>query len=162
MSRLESAIRRLQAQKIALDWAISEIQNEVGLVLEFGLGNGRTFDHMRALLPGRDIYVFERKIAAHPDCIPEKAFQFVGDFLEMLPVAVSKLGPSAILVHLDIGTGEKTQSLQLAGKIAPLVEKLLRPNAIVVSDQEVANWAKKAAPLPDNLEFGRIYIYHFK
>ena len=66
MSRLESAIRRLQAQKIALDWSAEKIHKQPGVVLEFGLGNGRTFDHIRKLLPQRDIYVFERKIAAHP------------------------------------------------------------------------------------------------
>ena len=72
MSRLESAIRRLQAQKISLDWSAKNIHKQGGVVLELGLGNGRTFDHIRKLLPERDIYVFEREIAAHPDCIPHQ------------------------------------------------------------------------------------------
>ena len=40
MSRLESAIRRVQAQRIALDWAAENIDGQQGFVLEFGLGNG--------------------------------------------------------------------------------------------------------------------------
>ena len=119
MSRLESAIRRLQAQKIALDWSAKNIHKQPGVVLEFGLGNGRTFDHIRKLLPQRDIYVFERKIAAHPDCIPHPAFQFVGDFMDSIPRAIEKLGRSAALAHLDIGTGEKNTIIDLEKKVEP-------------------------------------------
>ena len=159
MSRLESAIRRLQAQRIALDWAAENIDEQQGFVLEFGLGNGRTFDHMRHLLPDRDIYVFERKIAAHPDCIPDVAFQFIGEFLDCLPRAIEQLGRRAIFAHLDIGTGEKNKSLALAQDIAPLIEKLLLPNAIIISDQEVQRWVLNKMPLPAGVSQDKIYIY---
>jgi S-adenosyl-L-methionine methyltransferase len=52
MTRLDSAIRRLTAQRDLLDWASEEIAPG-GLVLELGLGNGRTYDHLRDRLPGR-------------------------------------------------------------------------------------------------------------
>ena len=159
MSRLESAIRRLQAQRIALDWAAENINEQQGFILEFGLGNGRTFDHIRQLLPDRDIYVFERKIAAHPDCIPGLAFQFIGDFFDCLPRAIEQLGRRAILVHLDIGTGEKNKSLALARDIAPLIEKLLLPKAIIISDQEVQRWGLNKLPLPEGISQNKIYIY---
>ena len=159
MSRLESAIRRLQAQRIALDWAAENIGGQQGFVLEFGLGNGRTLDHIRQLLPDRDIYVFERKIAAHPDCIPDVAFQFIGDFFDCLPRAIEQLGRRAILAHLDIGTGEKNNSLTLAREIAPFVEKLLLPKAIIISDQEVQRWVLKKLPLPAGIAQDKIYIY---
>ena len=80
MSRLDSAIRRLTSQKIVLEWAACKVRRLDGIILELGLGNGRTYDHLRGILPNRDIYVFERKIAAHPDCIPEENFLFLGDF----------------------------------------------------------------------------------
>ena len=67
MSRLDSVIRRLTSQKIVLEWAVDIIRYLDGTVLELGLGNGRTYDHLREILPDRDIYVFEREIAAHPD-----------------------------------------------------------------------------------------------
>ena len=159
MSRLESAIRRLQAQKIALDWSAEKIHKQPGVVLEFGLGNGRTFDHIRKLLPQRDIYVFERKIAAHPDCIPHPAFQFVGDFMDSIPRAIKQLGRSAALAHLDIGTGEKNTSLALAKKVAPFIEKLLCVNAIVVSDQEVERWRSYKLQLPGGISENRIHLY---
>ena len=159
MSRLESAIRRLEAQKIALNWAAEQIMGKTGSVLEFGLGNGRTYDHLRKLLPDRDIYVFEREIAAHPDCIPDVAFQFLGEFSASLPDAVAKLGAGAILAHLDIGSGRKGDSLDLAQQIAPLVKKLLRPQAIIISDQEIEVWKKNALGLPAGIEAKRIHLY---
>jgi hypothetical protein len=53
MTRLDSAIRRLMAQRALLDWAAQDIASRPGLVLELGLGNGRTYDHLRERLPGR-------------------------------------------------------------------------------------------------------------
>ena len=60
MSRLDSFIRRLEAQRACLGFVAGQIRDVAGPVLEFGLGNGRTYDHLRELLPERDIFVFER------------------------------------------------------------------------------------------------------
>ena len=70
MSRLDSFIRRVTAQRDCLNAAAVLVRDLPGPVLEFGLGNGRTYDHLRSLLPDRQIFVFERQVAAHPDCIP--------------------------------------------------------------------------------------------
>ena len=80
MTRLDSAIRRLTAQRELLDWARGR-SAPTGLVLELGLGNGRTYDHLRDRLPGREIYAFERSPAAHPDCYPPEGYLIVGDHL---------------------------------------------------------------------------------
>jgi hypothetical protein len=45
VSKLESFIRRMQAQVICLDTAASMIPGVPGVVWEIGLGNGRSFDH---------------------------------------------------------------------------------------------------------------------
>jgi hypothetical protein len=42
MSRLESAIRRLEAQRDCINWAAERIAGMPGHILELGLGNGRT------------------------------------------------------------------------------------------------------------------------
>ncbi|MGH6887075.1 MAG: class I SAM-dependent methyltransferase, partial [Geminicoccales bacterium] len=49
MSRLDSFIRRLEAQRACLDLAAARIADLPGPVLELGLGNGRTYDHLREL-----------------------------------------------------------------------------------------------------------------
>lgn len=159
MSRLDSAIRRLAAQRNALEWAAGAVADLDGAVLELGLGNGRTYDHLREILPAREIFVFERKVAAHPDCIPDDGHLFTGDFLDSLPRAFDRLGANAALAHLDIGTGVKADSLALADRIAPLVMPLLRPGALVISDQSVAAWSDtRLTPLPD-LPADRIHFY---
>jgi hypothetical protein len=65
MSRLDSFIRRVQAQRACLDRAAELIADVPGPVLELGLGNGRTYDHLREQLPARRIFVFERLVQAH-------------------------------------------------------------------------------------------------
>ena len=85
MSRLDSFIRRLEAQRACLNRAAELIRGVDGPILELGLGNGRTYDHLRALFPGRAIYVFDRAVLAHPDCIPPADMIRLGDFRETLP-----------------------------------------------------------------------------
>ena len=160
MSRLDSAIRRLTSQKIALEWAACRVARLDGIILELGLGNGRTYDHLRETLPNRDIYVFERKIAAHPDCIPEERFQFLGDFRDSLPIANKKLGANSILAHLDIGTGEKKASKELAEQIGPLVLSLMKRESIIVSDQELISCSHIRIDPRLNIPKDRTFIYN--
>ena len=159
MSRLDSAIRRLQAQQLSLDWAASAVANHSGNAIELGLGNGRTFDHLRSLMPDRPLYVFDRQIAAHPDCIPADDRIFLGDFRETLIKAKQALGQTVLLAHLDIGTGDKEASIALAAEIAPLVDSLLANGAVVVSDQPVALPRWTSAALPEGIKPGRIHLY---
>ena len=160
MSRLDSAIRRLTSQKIALEWAARKATRMNGIILELGLCNGRTYDHLREILPNREIYVFEREIAAHPDCIPEENFQFLGDFRDSLPRAKKRLGANSVLAHLDIGTGEKQASQQLAEQIGPLVLGLMKRESIIVSDQELTAWSYMRIDPPLNIPKDRIFIYN--
>jgi len=135
MTRLDSVIRRLTAQRDLLDWATREISAQ-GLVLELGLGNGRTYDHLRARLPGREIYVFERSPAAHPDCMPPEGYLIVGDIFETLPLFTERFGAgSAALIHSDIGTGDEEANRELAKRLSPLLETLLQPGGMILADR---------------------------
>ncbi len=159
MSRLDSFIRRLQAQRACLDRAALLIADLPGPVLEFGLGNGRTFDHLRAILPHRDIFVFERAVAAHPDCIPPADRLILGDLRATLPAAHARFAASAVLAHLDIATGEAAASRALAASLAPLIAPLLRPGAIIVSEPPLAVPGWRALALPEGVKPGRYHLY---
>ena len=158
MSRLDSFIRRLEAQRACLDHAAQQVAVLPGHVFEFGLGNGRTYDHLRARCPGRDIYVFDRQVAAHPDCVPPVERMYLGDFLETLPRAVAQLGAAGVLAHLDVGSGDQAASHALAAKMMPFVLRLLRPGAIVLSDQPIDAPALDVLPLPAGIEPGRYFL----
>ncbi len=135
MTRLDSAIRRLTAQRDLLDWASREIAR-TGLVLEFGLGNGRTYDHLRSLLPDREIIVFERSPAAHPDCIPPTERLIVGDIFETVPPFIERHGEGcAALIHSDMGTGDEALNRKMALRLSPLMEALLQPGGILLADR---------------------------
>ncbi len=159
MSRLDSAIRRLEAQRDCLTLAASLIGEMPGNVLELGLGNGRTYDHLRTQMPEREIFVFERHIAAHPDCIPDDDHAFVGDFSDTVPRAFSRLGAASVLAHCDTGSGDSGATRAQADWLGPQVDPLLVPGAIVVSDQAltVPGWA--ALKIPENVAPGRYHMY---
>ena len=159
MSRLDSFIRRLEAQRACLDEAALLIAGLQGNVLEFGLGNGRTYDHLRERLGGRDIYVFERKVAAHPDCIPPDDRLLLGDFLESLPRAISQLGQDTALANLDIGSGDEAASKSLARAMLPFVLQLLKPGGILISDQPVESTDLETLPLPAGIKPGRYFLH---
>ena len=60
MSRLNSMMRRLAAQADGIEWSLDHIKDVPGDVLEMGLGNGRTYDHLRELIKDRRIFVMDR------------------------------------------------------------------------------------------------------
>jgi hypothetical protein len=163
MSRLDSFIRRLEAQRACLDWAISAAQSLRGAVVELGLGNGRTYDHLRSRLAGsRLIYALDRQLAAHPDCVPEGDRLVLGDFAETLPALARRLGASVALVHADAGSGDQAANQAQARGLPALIDPLLTAGAVVISDQELASsaalgWATQ--PLPTSVEPGRYFLY---
>ena len=114
MSRLDSFIRRVEAQRACLDMAAALVRGLDGSVLELGLGNGRTYDHLRELCPDREIFVCERHVAAHPGCIPPPELLLLGDMRETLPAARGRLEGQVALAHLDPGTGDVETSRALA------------------------------------------------
>ena len=159
MSRLDSFIRRLEAQRACLGLAAESIGELNGIVLELGLGNGRTYDHLRELFPERDIYVFDRRVAAHPDCVPPPERLILGDMLETLPAARARLDGRVALAHLDVGTGDAAANRVLAAKLTPLVVPLLCSRAVLVSDPEIASAQLTPLPLPDGVAEGRYHLY---
>jgi hypothetical protein len=159
MSRLDSFIRRLEAQRACLDRAAELIADLPGPVLELGLGNGRTYDHLRERLSGRAIFVFDRRIAAHPDCIPPADRLILGDLRETLPAARARFPGTAALAHLDVATGDVAASLALAAELAKLLLPLLRQGAIVVSEPPLALPGLVADPGPREVAPGRYHLY---
>ncbi len=159
MSRLDSFIRRLSAQRDCLERGAELIADIPGPVLEFGLGNGRTYDHLRRLLPGRDIFVFDRRVAAHPDCVPDPGHLILGDFRDIVPGARERIGAPAALAHFDVGSGDPAADAALCQFLGPAASPLLAARGVIVSDQEMAVPGWHAIPLPPGVAAGRYFMY---
>ena len=159
MSRLDSVIRRLQAQRDCLALAARLIARVPGPVLEFGLGNGRTFDHLRSLLPRRELFVFDRHIAAHPDSVPATEHAILGDFRDTVPRAAARINPRAALAHFDIGCGDAATDAAISAYLGPAAAPLMAVGAIVVSDQEMKVPAWSGLALPRGVADGRYFMY---
>lgn len=147
-SRLERMIARLTAQRACLETAVAAVADLPGPMLEVGLGKGRTYDHLRCLAPERDIYVFEKLLHAPADCTPDAEHLFLGDFRETWALAAARMGAGAVLAHADIGSHDLEADAQLAAEISPLVDRLLRPGAVVLADRAmgVVRWSPQALP----------------
>ena len=156
-SRLDSAIRRLETLRGCLDWAAVETEGRSGPIMEFGLGNGRSYDHLRKRLPGRDIHVFDRRVAAHPDCIPPKHLLWLGDFRTTAPAAVKRYAGQVALIHGDVGSGDDAASQALSNELAAFWSQLLKDEGILVSDQPISHPDFTLLPVPGG-EPGRYYL----
>jgi len=159
VSRLDSFIRRLEAQRACIDAAAQMIAHLEGPVFELGLGNGRTYDHLRERLEGREIFVFERQLAAHPACVPDAAHLFLGDIHETLPAAAERFEARVALVHSDIGTGDDAANAVIAAFLSGYLEALLRPGGVVISDQPMTLAAADSLPPPAGVKPGRYFFY---
>lgn len=161
MSRLDSFIRRLEAQRACLDHAVDLIGAQRGPVLEIGLGNGRTYDHLRDRLPGRDIHAFDRQCNAHPACVPPTGCLWLGEFADSFKAAAAKLGSTAILAHCDTGSGDEAANARQALWLGPAVLPMLAKGAIVLSDQALSVDALAQLPLPPGVPSGRYFFYRY-
>ncbi|WP_425044587.1 class I SAM-dependent methyltransferase [Primorskyibacter sp. S87] len=159
MSRLDLFIDRMVSQRACLDHAIAETAGLTGPVFELGLGNGRTYHHMLERIEGRDIYVFERAVASHPDSTPSEDALILGDVTETLPEAFERFGPSASLVHADLGGHNREKNDIFARKVSPLIEPLLAEGGIMVSSDRMYFQSLTELALPKNAVEGRCFIY---
>jgi hypothetical protein len=160
MSRLDQFIRRITAQRDCLNFAAPALAALPGPVLELGLGNGRTYDHLRALLPEREIFVFDWEVATHPDCLPDDAHMIVGDFRATLPGCLTRIGAPAALVHADFGSPDRARDAELAAWLAPALMPLVRPGGLVLTDRPLpvpSSWV--ALALPQGLAVGDYFMY---
>lgn len=160
MSRLDTMIARLQAQRACIDLAAECLQTLPGVILELGLGSGRTFDHLRTRFPQREIYVFDNRLDAHPSCVPEHSHLFLGDVRKTLQQAVDRWSNSAALIHADLGSHDASQNSELANAISPMLGKLLNDGGLLLT-----NRAEMAAPhwrclaLPEGVQPNHVYMF---
>ena len=159
MSRLDIFINRMVSQRACLNHAVALTEGQPGPVFELGLGNGRTYHHMREILPEREIFVFERAVASNPDSTPADDMLLLGDVYDTLPAALERFGPTARLIHADLGGHNLAKNDAFARAISPLVEPLLAQGGLMVSSDRMYFEGLTEIPLPADAVPGRCFIY---
>jgi len=156
MSRLDSAIRRLTAQRDCLAAALARAPD--GALVEIGLGNGRTFDHLSEIAPDRDLWVIDREMNAHPSCAPlDPAFFLQGEAGEMLDALFERVGRGVAMVHYDLGIGMPDHDTPLRVSLTERITRLMVPGGYLVSNSAFEGMTRE--PLPDGVAADRYFIH---
>lgn len=156
---LSSMIARLQTQRACIDFAALEIRDLPGPVLEVGLGKARTYGRLRRMFPERAIFAFDREIKCRPELCPDSGHVYLGDFLDTLPDAARRLGRVAALAHVDVGTHDEARNAALAESLAPLLNALVSPGGLVLSDRAMAHSTWSSRMLPRDAKGWPYFIY---
>lgn len=106
MSRLDSVIRRLQAQRACLDRACEMSSNHNGV-------NN-----------------------AHSCCVPADDHIFLGDLDHTLHQAIDTIGRDVVLVHSDVFTGYTDVDVWVATMMAECLPALMKPDCLILSDMD--------------------------
>lgn len=156
MSRLDSFIRRMTAQRDILNHVAADLPLPPGMVLEVGLGNGRTYSHLREVFPLRRIVAFDRALGAHASSVPENGDLVLGEIRE---TAQGFVGQGAAVVHADIGTGYPDRDAQTLIWLPGLVAGLLAPGGVAISGLPLDHPALDALPMPQSVPQDRSFLY---
>jgi hypothetical protein len=146
----------MRAQRDILNAIGDAVREMEGPVLELGLGNGRTFDHLRERFPGRRIIVFDRAVGSHKTSTPDPENMVIGDIRE---TARKLIGINAALVHVDIGTGYDEKDAITLTWLPQLAAALLAPHGMVASGLELKHPQLEPLPLPPTVDEGRYFLY---
>ena len=156
MSRLDSMLRRFAAQRDGLNWAAKQIEGQPGEALDLGLGNGRTYDHLREIMPERRIWVIDRVLQCHPSCVPPKDDFLEGEAEPMLN-KLADMGVNVILAHYDFGSGIKEQDVAESARLSPMIARVMQAGGIIISGQPLVGF--KEIKGPDTIAPDRYLFY---
>ena len=155
MSRLDSMIRRMSAQRACLNQAA--MRAPPGFFLEIGLGNGRTYHHLREIAPERDIWVIDREMNAHPSSIPPENRFLQGEAEQMLEALFESAGRAVAMAHYDLGVGVEAQDAPLARLLAPALARLMLSGGLLVANRRFE--AFEALPPPPDVAEDRYFLH---
>ncbi|WP_299348558.1 class I SAM-dependent methyltransferase [uncultured Shimia sp.] len=145
MSRLDSMMRRLAAQRDGLEWGHALAQDLKGDYLDMGLGNGRTYDHIREIAPNRRIWVIDRALNCHPSCVPPKEDFLEGEAEEMLKKLAAN-NAKIVMGHYDFGFGVKEKDVAEAARLSPMIGAVMAPGGVLVSGQPLVGFEQVRGP----------------
>ena len=162
MSRLDRFIKRMQAQRALLDQVCHDLNAgnaQAGPFIELGLGNARTYDHVRERLINRRIVVFDRSAAPKHGVIPPAADFYVGDIRDTVRDYVEAIGSTAAVVHADLGDGSAAYNADIQSWLPDACCQLLQSGGLVVSSTPLHDARLRQINGPPDAEAGGYTCY---
>lgn len=156
MSRLDSFLNRMTAQRDMLNAIRDRIALPEGPILEIGLGNGRTYSHLRENFPGRRIVVFDRQMLAHKSSIPPQADLVLGEIAE---TGQAYVGCGAAFVHADIGTGDAEKDAATLTWLPQMVAGMLAPGGYALCGLPLDQPSLTRLPVEQHIDPDRYFFY---
>ena len=142
------------SQRASLERAASMIAQLPGPALQIGWGDGVAYDHLREILRRRDLFVFDKAIAAPETTPPLPEQRIIGELCDTLPEAWERWRRDAAFAYLNFPAPARA-----AAELAPLFAPLLRPGAIVIAEAtlELPGW--EALPPSEGTRDARERLY---
>ena len=160
MSRLEEFTNRFLSQAAAINEAAEHLTDVPGVIIELGLGKGRTFDHLRERFPDREIYVFDRELSCEQEYAPPHKYRVFGDIRKTLPSFCNRFHGQVAFAHSDIGTKDRQKDAPLTQfVVSQLTQLLTLEGALLASDRpmEAEQWHE--LPLLPEFKVWRYHMY---
>ena len=160
MSRLEEFTNRFLSQAAAINHAATMLTDVPGIIVELGLGKGRTFDHLRERFPDREIYVFDRELSCEKEYAPPPEYWVFGEIRETLPAFCDKFKGKVAFAHSDIGTRDRQKDMPLTNFVVSQLRVLLtQDRAMLASDRPMESDQWRELPLLPEFNAWRYHLY---
>ena len=160
MSRLEEFTNRFISQAAAINRAAEIIADIDGIIVELGLGKGRTFDHLRERFPSREIYVFDRELSCEREYAPPPEYWVFGEIRETLPEFCTKFAGRVAFVHSDVGTRDRQKDMPLTNFVVAQLENLLsKDGAVLASDRPMPSQSWSEYEILPEFDAWRYHLY---
>lgn len=163
MSRLDNFIARMQAQRILLNQECAVLNQAgetfAGPIVELGLGNGRTYHHLKEKLVDRRIVVFERAPQPNERSWPPAQDLYVGEIIDTAKAFAATYGAIAALVHADLGDGSEVYNADLRNWLPHLCVSLLRAGGTALSSTDLDHPLLQPLQLPSDVKAGVYFAY---
>lgn len=156
MSRLDSFINRMSAQRDILNHVRDMLDLPAGAVFEVGLGNGRTYSHLREIFGDRRVVAFDRQMGAHRTLLPDAEDFVEGEIRE---TGQAFVGTNAALVHADIGTGYPDKDAITLQWLPDMVAGMLVEGGVAVSGLPLVHKQLSELPRLPSVQEGRYFHY---